>query len=100
MLLFVFNQLLACITITITSGGLHNNGFWPADEEVQFSEGGKSQVCPEQDLDALQNPSVGQTGEAFVIIVLTIGNVIIAFIVIKRNDKANVVFTSVLVNCP
>ena len=100
--MFVFNQLLAyiTITITITSGSLHNNGFWPADEEVQFSEGGKGQVHPKQDLDALQNPSVGQTGEAFVIIVLTIGNVIIAFIVIKRNDKANVVFTSVLVNCP
>ena len=76
LLLFVFNQLLAyiTITITITSGSLHNNGFWPADEEVQFSEGGKSQVHPKQDLDALQNPSVGQTGEAFVIFVLDIGN--------------------------
>ena len=80
----------------MTSGGLHNNGFWPADEEVQFSKGGKSQVCPEQDLDALQNPSVGQTGEDFVIFVLAIGNVIKT----KRNDEANVVFTCVLVNCP
>ena len=49
--------------ISWSTGGVHHDGLWAEDEEVQFPEGGESQVCAQQDLDSLQNASVRAAGD-------------------------------------